>query len=112
MTNATNTTNTTLVTPLNFAGIVLQRLCKGNTADAIYKATHNHLDPFQLVVVSCLLVAILTLVPLLLAAERKLLDWNGDGKVDGKDLDFCLRKCCIKKKKNRCRTKISNSCSS
>ena len=103
MTNATNTTNTTLGTPLNFAGIVLQRLCKGNTADAIWLSTHNHLDPFQLVAVSCLLVAVLTLLPLLLSAERKVLDWNGDGKVDGKDLIFCFGKCpgkcCNRKKK-------------
>ena len=93
-TNATNSSNTTL----NFAGIVLQRLCKGNTVDSIYKATHNHMNPFQLVSISCLLVAVLALVLALKALELYLFDLDGDGKVDCKDFTLCLNKCCRTKK--------------
>ena len=108
MINATNATNTTTIT-LNFAGIVLQRLCKGNTVQAIYNASHNHLNPFQLVTVSCILVAVLTLMPLFLTAERKLLDCDGDGKVDGKDLLFCFGRFCTKKKTTDVQTSLKST---
>ena len=56
--NASNvTTNMTAnvanATALNFAGIALQRLCPGNTHDAVFHATNNHLNPFQFLFSAC-----------------------------------------------------------
>ena len=78
----------------NFAGVVLDRLCPGNDAADIRAASDAHLSPFQLLLTACLVVAALTLVPAALQkAELCLLDLNGDGKVDAKDVEILTQRC-------------------
>ena len=43
--NATFAVDATNTTALNFAGVVLQRLCPGNSDDAIFEATKDHMNP-------------------------------------------------------------------
>ena len=77
MDNATNgTTNGTANgTALGFAGRVFYNACPGNAPERIRAATGEYLNPIQLVLTACLVVAVLSVVPqLVLRAERAVLD--------------------------------------
>ena len=77
MDNATNgTTNGTANgTALGFAGRVFYNACPGNAPERIRAASGEYLNPIQLVLTACLVVAVLSVVPqLVLRAERAVLD--------------------------------------
>ena len=97
--NATNTTtnvttNVANATALNFAGIALQRLCPGNTHDAVFHATNNLLNPFQFLFTACIVVAMLSILPALKNLALRLFDVNGDGEVNSDDVIYCINRCC------------------
>ena len=90
------TTNTTA--DFNYAGVVFSRVCPGNNQADIIRASKSHMNPYQLLFLACLTVAGFRLLPelkkLFRRAELCFCDLNGDGKVDEKDIDVCLKKCC------------------
>ena len=99
-TTINNTTNSnTNTSALNFVGTVLGRLCPGNSYKSILTASESHMNPFQLLFVACIVVAALAMIPQLVKFETWLFDLDGDGKVDGADMMFCLRVYCC------CRTR-------
>ena len=100
-TNAANAANAT--NALGFAARVLRHACPGNTPDHIRAATDAHLNPIQLVLTACLVVAVLSIVPQLLRRiELGIFDLNRDGKVDAKDVDVCVARACAWRKKWWC----------
>ena len=106
--NASNvTTNMTAnATTLNFAGIALQRLCPGNTHDAVYHATKNHLNPFQFLFTACIVVAVLSILPVLKNLALRLFDVNGDGEVNMDDVSYC---CCGSKASQVAKNKATSA---
>ena len=90
------TTNTTA--DFNYAGVVFSRVCPGNNQADIIRASKSHMNPYQLLFLACLTVAGFRLLPelkkLFRRAELCFCDLNGDGKVDEKDIDVSLKKCC------------------
>ena len=100
------TTNEANATTLNFAGIALQRLCPGNTHDAVYHATKNHLNPFQFLFTACIVVAVLSILPVLKNLALRLFDVNGDGEVNMDDVSYC---CCGSKASQVAKNKATSA---
>ena len=72
--NSTTNATTNATTALGYAALVLDRACPGNTPERIRAATNAHLSPIQLVLTAWLVVAVLSIGPLLvLRMERALL---------------------------------------
>ena len=88
MNTTTNTTNynSTIADNFNFAGRALRNLCPDTTDEQVQLATMNHLDPFQLLLGACLVVGVLSLVPLVKKLFIGAFDVTGDGKVDMDDV--------------------------
>ena len=63
--NSTTNATTNATTALGYAALVLDRACPGNTPERIRAATNAHLSPIQLVLTAWLVVAVLSIGPLL-----------------------------------------------
>ena len=85
----------------NFVGTVYGRLCPGNSNEAILASSKAHMNPFELIFVACLVVAVFAMIPVLIKFETWLFDLDGDGQVDGADVVYCLRVYCCCGRKNR-----------
>ena len=93
--NHTNITTTNLtMADLTFAGVVMHQICPDATIEEIHTATINHMNPFQLLLVACALVALFSAVPLGKKILIYLFDVTGDGRVDGDDVARIARYCC------------------
>ena len=106
MNASSNTTNLTIT--LNYAGIVFKNLCPNNDNMAIHLASQNHMNPFELLFVACMVVAGAALVPLCQKMFILVFDVTGDGKVDASDVWHvcCCGRSSLDKKNATALTKV------
>ena len=91
--NHTITTNLTTAN-LTFAGVVMQQICPDATIEEIHTGTVDHMNPFQLLLVACAVVAVFSTIFLGKKFLIYLFDVTGDGRVGCDDLARIARYCC------------------